>query len=317
MIQRNERTSVLDRIYRFDTAILWSLIGVTLAYGFGIEVGGRLIARIWLVGHGGFVAPTALSFIFLPFVILLASLRKFKVPRIIFSVILLLPWLSKFLYFLIHALRDDFDTSRFQVFLYGLNLHFIYFLNDPFYNFIDFVWSATFTLAFVIPIYGIITGFMLDRLKARASQQANQSQDGYIAPTIDSGIAGLHHPSSSDAGWIVRIPGVQEQVVDTPTLQLWARQGVINANTLITDSRNQLTYPASQIPSIFSQKTYMTALLLSFFLGGLGVDRFYLGQTGLGVAKLLTFGGCGIWSIVDFILIAARKVTDSQGNPLA
>ncbi len=63
-------------------------------------------------------------------------------------------------------------------------------------------------------------------------------------------------------------------------------------------------------------KSWIVALLLSFFLGCFGVDRFYLGYTGLGIAKLLTCGGAGIWSIIDFILIAVNKTTDAQGNPL-
>ena len=63
-------------------------------------------------------------------------------------------------------------------------------------------------------------------------------------------------------------------------------------------------------------KSWMTTLLLSFFLGGIGVDRFYLGYTGLGIAKLLTLGGCGIWALIDFIMIAMNKMPDAQGVPL-
>lgn len=69
-------------------------------------------------------------------------------------------------------------------------------------------------------------------------------------------------------------------------------------------------------PRPAGQKDWTTAILLSVFLGGFGVDRFYLGYTGLGVAKLLTLGGCGIWALVDLILIIMNKLPDAQGNPL-
>ena len=48
-------------------------------------------------------------------------------------------------------------------------------------------------------------------------------------------------------------------------------------------------------------KSNITAILLCLFLGGLGIHRFYLGYTLIGVIQLLTFGGVLIWAIVDFI----------------
>jgi len=65
-----------------------------------------------------------------------------------------------------------------------------------------------------------------------------------------------------------------------------------------------------------SDKDWSSALLLSIFLGWLGIDRFYLGYTGLGILKLLTGGACGIWSLVDSILIALNKLPDSNGRLL-
>lgn len=123
--------------------------------------------------------------------------------------------------------------------------------------------------------------------------------------------------SEQNNKWIARIPGQPENQVDTATLQMWARSGIIRPDTLIVDSATGISYSASQIPLVFSNKSYVTAILLSFFLGAFGVDRFYLGQIGLGIGKLVTLGGCGIWALIDFILIVLRKVTDSQGNPLA
>lgn len=119
------------------------------------------------------------------------------------------------------------------------------------------------------------------------------------------------------AQWEVMIPGATDAQVDTATLQMWAIAGRVKSNTLIKEISTGATFTAGQIPGVFSDKQYITALVLSILLGGLGVDRFYTGHVGLGVGKLLTLGGCGIWSLVDLILFATRKVNDAEGRPLS
>ena len=63
-------------------------------------------------------------------------------------------------------------------------------------------------------------------------------------------------------------------------------------------------------------KSKLTAILLCFFLGSLGIHRFYLGYTLIGVIQLLTFGGVLIWAITDFIRLIIDSLKDSEGNDL-
>lgn len=63
-------------------------------------------------------------------------------------------------------------------------------------------------------------------------------------------------------------------------------------------------------------KSKTTAIILSFFLGELGIDRFYLGYTGLGILKLVTAGGCGIWWLIDLIRIITGGLKAADGSDL-
>ncbi len=65
-----------------------------------------------------------------------------------------------------------------------------------------------------------------------------------------------------------------------------------------------------------SEKTWLATLLLCFFLGGFGGHRFYTGHTVIGVIQLFTLGGCGIWTLIDLIMILTGGLKDSKGLPL-
>ena len=64
------------------------------------------------------------------------------------------------------------------------------------------------------------------------------------------------------------------------------------------------------------QKSKVTAALLCFFLGAIGVHRFYVGKIGTGVAQIITLGGFGIWALIDFIMILMGSFTDANGKKL-
>lgn len=64
------------------------------------------------------------------------------------------------------------------------------------------------------------------------------------------------------------------------------------------------------------RRNYFIALILSITLGEFGIDRFYMGKIGTGILKLITFGGIGIWWIIDIILIATGEMKDKNGQPM-
>ena len=122
--------------------------------------------------------------------------------------------------------------------------------------------------------------------------------------------------------WTVKMPGEPEREMDTMTLQAWANAGKVTGDTVVIENSTEERWMAKQIAGVFSKRDWLVALLLSVFLGVLGVDRFYMGKVGTGILKLLanllTVFTLGlIWVVIDIILIATKKLTDKEGLRLA
>ncbi|MGA0352299.1 MAG: TM2 domain-containing protein [Poseidonia sp.] len=66
-----------------------------------------------------------------------------------------------------------------------------------------------------------------------------------------------------------------------------------------------------------SEKDWIITLVLSILVGGLGIDRFYTGSVILGILKLITLGGLGLWWLIDLIMLVTGNYRDGNGLPIA
>ena len=131
--------------------------------------------------------------------------------------------------------------------------------------------------------------------------------------------------------------GVVYGPVTRGELDQWFREGRISARCQLAVSPSGPWMPAAQVypqlaggtapttPSPWPpsppefQREWWVALLLATLppLTGLcGLHRFYTGHIAIGIIQLLTFGGCGIWQLIDIILLVSGGIRDVDGNPL-
>lgn len=66
-----------------------------------------------------------------------------------------------------------------------------------------------------------------------------------------------------------------------------------------------------------SEKDWLITLILSILVGGFGIDRFYTGSVLLGILKLVTLGGLGLWWLIDLIMLVTGNYKDGDGNRIA
>jgi TM2 domain-containing membrane protein YozV len=101
-----------------------------------------------------------------------------------------------------------------------------------------------------------------------------------------------------------------------PTNKVVGNDEVILASELdqLKAESERWTPVFAKVPESAGGKSQLVALLLCFFLGGIGIHRFYLGYTWQGVVQLLTLGGCGIWALIDFIRIIIGDLQPKDGT---
>jgi len=147
----------------------------------------------------------------------------------------------------------------------------------------------------------------------------NLPGDTYVwNPTLPNWVQANTIPELSISQPILVSP--TQQPYASPTLVCHQCKHILDHATTFCPNCGAGQHPNFASPGtsarLLPRRSATTALLLSIFLGGFGADRFYLGYIGTGFLKLITFGGLGIWALIDLILIATGKMKDADGYPL-
>lgn len=142
----------------------------------------------------------------------------------------------------------------------------------------------------------------MQKLQAEALPQFIASTDINMLPyTFDVKVADYGFETQAKTKPAISFDGVKT-LVQAKAAQ--AVQSKINAHTA------HATVPAP----VTDGKSQLVALLLCIFVGALGIHRFYLGYTTIGIIQLLTAGACGIWTLIDLIRIITGDLQPVDGS---
>jgi len=164
--------------------------------------------------------------------------------------------------------------------------------------------------------YGIQSGFASShkakQTKTMASQDVAAPEEAMPAATS---VVSVPASVESTAAVSSNVSVAESKTIATK-LHVAKRQGSVapvkSLQTLAEKAVKKSPDAASDKNS--GSKSWMVAVLLCFFLGGIGIHRFYLGYTLEGVLQLLTLGGLGIWTFIDFIRILMRDLQPKDGS---
>ena len=164
----------------------------------------------------------------------------------------------------------------------------------------------------IVPVLALVAFFMIAARSAEPTSAATSAQPSVTAPAMQAG------PSASlDITAATSAEATAAVVTDLSKLPVQGGDKMslkekIAAKIIAKQMKKEMR--KDEVSKTNGGKSQLVALLLCLFIGYLGIHRFYLGYTGLGVLMLLTGGVCGILTLIDFIRICIGDLKPKGGD---